>query len=327
MRKSIILGAVCCVLLLLLAGAVYEYRRQQREAQILTGTIEVTKADITPKTSGYIEALFIREGDAVTKGMLAARLSRKDLEAAHHRDLAARAASEASLAKLLHGNRAEEIRRARSDTAAARAASDKAARDYARMEELMAADAISRSDYDAALEARDAAAARLAAAQETEALMEQGARTEDIDIARENLAETTAAAAISAEALSDLSVAVPMDGVILTKNYEEGEYVAAGAPIATMADLSDAWVKVYISTEEMGRLHIGDPAEVRIDGTDKVWQGRIREIKDSAEYTPRQSISRNERANLVFAVKVALPNEDGLLKPGMPADVTFHEQR
>lgn len=53
--------------------------------------------------------------------------------------------------------------------------------------------------------------------------------------------------------------------------------------------------------------------------------GRIKEIKDSAEYTPRQSITRNERANLVFAVKVAVSNEDGIMKPGMPADVIFHE--
>ena len=327
MRRSIILGAACCVLLTLFAGAVYEYRRQQGEAQILTGTIEVTKADITPKTSGYIEELFIQEGDTVTKGIVAARLSRKDLEAAHHRDLAARAGAAANLSKLLHGNRAEEIRRARNETAAAQAASDKAARDYARMKELLQGDAVSRSDYDASLAARDAAAARLAAAMETEALMESGARAEDIAIARENLAETTAAAAISAEALADLSVSAPMDGVVLTKNYEEGEYVSAGAPIATMADLSDAWVKVYISTEEMGRLRTGDPAEVRIDGTDRVWPGQVREIKDSAEYTPRQSVTRKERANLVFAVKVAVPNEDGLLKPGMPADVMFHEER
>lgn len=238
----------------------------------------------------------------------------------------AQAGAAANLSKVESGNRAEEIRRARNEALAAKAVSDKAQRDYERMRHLLDADAISQSEYDAAVEARDAASARLAAARESERLMEQGARLEDITIARERLSESTAAAEMSAEALLDLAVRTPIDGVILTKNYESGEYVSAGSPIATMADLSDAWVKVYISTDEMGRLHIGDPAEVRIDGTDRVWQGQVREIKDSAEYTPRQSITRRERANLVFAVKVAIPNEDGILKPGMPADVVFHEQ-
>ena len=119
---------------------------------------------------------------------------------------------------------------------------------------------------------------------------------------------------------------VPVSGVVLTKNYEEGEYVQAGAPIATVADLSDCWVKVYVSSEELGRLRIGQKARVSIDGAPhRVWDGYIKEISESAEYTPRQSITRRERENLVFAVKVAVPNEDGLMKPGMPADVIFHE--
>lgn len=100
----------------------------------------------------------------------------------------------------------------------------------------------------------------------------------------------------------------------------------AGASIATVADLSDCWVKVYVSPEELGRLRLGQCADVSIDGApNQVRPGRIKEIKDSAEYTPRQSITRNERANLVFAVKVAVSNEDGIMKPGMPADVIFHE--
>ena len=325
MKKSILLAALVLILAGLCTGAFLEYRKQQAQARVLTGTIEVTKADITPKTSGYISELLIKEGDSVTKNMLAARLTRNDLEAAHRRDLAARAVAAANLAKIENWNRAEEIQRARNETIAARAASEKASRDFERIRQLMAADAISRKDYDAAVEARDAAGAKLAAAMAQESLMENGARQEDIDMARESLAESEAAAAMSAEALNDLSVRAPMDGVILTKNYEKGEYVSAGSPIATIADLSDAWVKVYVSTAEMGRLHIGDTAEVRIDGTDRVWTGRIREIKDSAEYTPRQSSTKEERVNLVFAVKVALPNEDGLLKPGMPADVVFHE--
>lgn len=326
MKRKLLFCAAALCLAALAAGAVYEYRRQQAEARILTGTVEVTKADIAPKVSGYIAALYVKEGDAVTKGGIAAELSRPDLEAAHLRDRAAYEASLANLWKLENGSRAEEIARARNETAAARAESVRADRDYARMAALLAEDAVSRQDYDAAVEARDTAAARLRAARDYQALLENGTREEDLAAARHTAARNEAVMAMSAQSVKDLSVPVPLSGVILTKNYEPGEYVDAGAPIATVADLSDCWVKVYVSPEELGRLRLGQGADVSIDGAPgRVRPGHIKEIKDSAEYTPRQSITRNERANLVFAVKVAVPNEDGLMKPGMPADVIFHE--
>ena len=324
MKKKFLFAALFCLLAALAAGAVYEYRKQQAEAAVLTGTVEATKADITPKQSGYIEKLFVKESDAVTAGETAVLLSRKDLEAALLRDEAAYRASLAALEKAENGNRPEEIRKAASETAAARAESDRAGRDYARMKALLEADAVSRQDYDAAKEARDSAAARLAAAEEYQALMESGARAEDIEYARRTAEQNRAARDIAREAVADLTVRVPVSGVILTKNYEEGEYVQAGSPIATVADLSDCWVKVYVSSEELGRLRIGQKARVSIDGAPgRTWEGYIKEISESAEYTPRQSITRRERENLVFAVKVAIPNEDGLMKPGMPADVIF----
>lgn len=324
MKKKFLFAALFCLLAALAAGAVYEYRKQQAEAAVLTGTVEATKADITPKQSGYIEKLFVKESDAVTAGETAVLLSRKDLEAALLRDEAAYRASLAALEKAENGNRPEEIRKAASETAAARAESDRAGRDYARMKALLEADAVSRQDYDAAKEARDSAAARLAAAEEYQALMESGARAEDIEYARRTAEQNRAARDIAREAVADLTVRVPVSGVILTKNYEEGEYVQAGSPIATVADLSDCWVKVYVSSEELGRLRIGQKARVSIDGAPgRTWEGYVKEISESAEYTPRQSITRRERENLVFAVKVAIPNEDGLMKPGMPADVIF----
>ena len=67
---------------------------------------------------------------------------------------------------------------------------------------------------------------------------------------------------------------------------------------------------------------MGQECSVKIDAyPDRAFTGKIKEISDSAEYTPRNSITKRERANLVFAVKVALPNEEGIFKPGMVADV------
>lgn len=325
MKRKVIAGILSLLVLLLAFSASQEYARQQADARLLTGTVETTKADVTPKVSGYIQALFIRESDAVEKGALAARLSRPDLEAAVLRDQAAYESAAMSLSRLENGNRDEEIREARQNTAAARAASDKASRDFARMSQLLALDAISQQAYDAALEARDAAAANLSAREERQSLLESGARAEDLAIARHTKDQYAAALAMSEDAAQDLSVSVPLSGVVLTRNFEPGEYVSAGAPIATIADLSDCWVKVYVSSEELGHLRLGGDAAIYLDAfPGKAIPGYIKEISSAAEYTPRQSITRNERANLVFAVKVAVRNnEEGIFKPGMPADVEF----
>ena len=189
------------------------------------------------------------------------------------------------------------------------------------MRRRFAGGAISQQAFDGLREARDAANANLRAAQQEQALMESGSRPEDIRMAEEDVRRQQAILEIDASAVSDLTVRVPKDGIVLSKNYERGEFVRAGTPIATLIDPQDVWVKVYVTTDVLGDLRIGNPAKVYIDGQTEPLDGTIKEISDAAEFTLRQSITKNERANLVFGVKVAVDNAAGILKPGMPADV------
>ena len=102
--------------------------------------------------------------------------------------------------------------------------------------------------------------------------------------------------------------------------------LVGSAVLATVADLSDCWVKIYLPSTVLGRVKLGSSAEVRVDSfPDRAFQGRVRKISDKAEFTPRQSLTTEERANLVFAVEVSVDNPDGVLKPGMPADVILHD--
>ena len=310
-RIVLLLGA----LILLAVFAYREYAAQELRAQLLTGTVEATRVEVSTKESGYIEELFLQEGMTVRAGDAAARIGRRDLDAAVLRDEAALAHAETSL------QRAEEIRAAAERTNAARAAAEKADADYARGAELIAGGAISQQAFDGLREARDAANANLRAAQQEQALMESGSRPEDIRMAEEDVRRQQAILEIDASAVSDLTVRVPKDGIVLSKNYERGEFVRAGTPIATLIDPQDVWVKVYVTTDVLGDLRIGNPAKVYIDGQTEPLDGTIKEISDAAEFTLRQSITKNERANLVFGVKVAVDNAAGILKPGMPADV------
>ena len=292
-RIVLLLGA----LILLAVFAYREYAAQELRAQLLTGTVEATRVEVSTKESGYIEELFLQEGMTVRAGDAAARIGRRDLDAAVLRDEAALAHAETSLQRTQSGNRAEEIRAAAERTNAARAAAEKADADYAR------------------------GAAQAPEGVDIGRLTESGSRPEDIRMAEEDVRRQQAILEIDASAVSDLTVRVPKDGIVLSKNYERGEFVRAGTPIATLIDPQDVWVKVYVTTDVLGDLRIGNPAKVYIDGQMEPLDGTIKEISDAAEFTLRQRITKNERANLVFGVKVAVDNAAGILKPGMPADV------
>ena len=140
-------------------------------------------------------------------------------------------------------------------------------------------------------------------------------------MAEEDVRRQQAILAMDDSVIDDLTIRIPRNGIVLTKNYEAGEFVRAGASVATLIDPADIWIKVYVTTDMLGGIHLGDPARVYIDGQAEPLHGIIAEISDAAEFTLRQSITKNERANLVFGVKVAVDNTTGILKPGMPADV------
>ncbi|MFA7068894.1 MAG: efflux RND transporter periplasmic adaptor subunit [Acidaminococcaceae bacterium] len=326
MKKKLRLFFILVLLVSIISFAFIEYRQQQQSKNKFTGTIEVTKADITPKTNGYLQRLNIKEGLFVTKGQLAAELDRKDLVAELLRDNAALKKAQAQLLETENGPRPQELREAAAKTLYAQTNYNKSIRDFERADVLYKNNAVSKQYLDNAKTDRDTALAQLNSTKEQENLLQAGNREEEIQAAQEELARTKAVASISQSIVADLKVYVPLNGVILTKNFEQGEYVAAGSPIATIADLSDCWVKIYVSSVDLGKIKIGTKAKIFIDAfPQRTFIGYVREISDNAEFTPRQSITKNERANMVFAVKVGIANTEEIMKPGMPADVIFDE--
>ena len=319
--RGIRIGILLLALILLAVFAYRAYVEQEGRARLLTGTVEATRVEVGVKESGYIEDLFLHEGMAVRAGDVAARIERRDLAAARLRDEAALAHARTNLARTQSGSRAEEIRAAAERTHAARAAADRAGADYARGIELLTAGAIAQQAFDALREARDTADANLHAREEEQRLLENGSRPEDIRMAEEDVRRQQAILAMDDSVIDDLTIRIPRDGIVLTKNYEAGEFVRAGASVATLIDPSDVWIKIYVTTDMLGSIHLGDSARVYIDGQAEPLNGIIAEISDAAEFTLRQSITKNERANLVFGVKVAVDNAADILKPGMPADV------
>jgi HlyD family secretion protein len=109
--------------------------------------------------------------------------------------------------------------------------------------------------------------------------------------------------------------------VVLRKHAEPGEIIAAGTPVVTIADLGNIWVKIYVPEPLLGRIKLGQTAEITTDSyRGKIYRGTVTFINSEAEFTPKTIYTPEERVKLVFAVKIAVGNPNQELKPGMPAD-------
>lgn len=120
------------------------------------------------------------------------------------------------------------------------------------------------------------------------------------------------------------TVRAPVDGTILTKFHEGGEWVGIGTKLMAMGDLTDVWSYVYVDQPLLASLTIGqDVTGYLPELGNKPIAGRIVHIKDEAEFTPKNVQTRKERTRLVYGVKVRFDNSENLLKPGMPIEVRF----
>jgi HlyD family secretion protein len=142
------------------------------------------------------------------------------------------------------------------------------------------------------------------------------------DVAESQLQMSRAALKTSEVRLRDSVIYATLNGIVLRKNIEEGETVAAGTSLFTIGDLENPWIKVYVKEDKLGLVKFGQNAQVTTDSyPNKKYEGTVTFISSEAEFTPKNVQTREERVKLVFGVKVSVKNINNELKPGMPADV------
>jgi len=170
------------------------------------------------------------------------------------------------------------------------------------------------------------AEAQIAAAQAQLDGLQAGATKEQIAALQARVGQANAALDSLLAQRSMLTIASPIDGIVVNVAAHPGEVAPAGAVLLTVADLADLELTLYMPETQIGQVHLGQRVQVKVDSfPDRVFEGQVIHIADLAEFRPRNVATREERANLVFAVTVLLPNDDGALKPGMPADAVFGE--
>ena len=262
------------------------------------------------------------------------------------------AASRVAADRIREGLRPQEIRVAEAELAQADTELAQRRSDFERASALAKEGVVSKQQMEAAERAlRSAESARDAASQRLE-LAREGARSQDIAEAEArvetaqagvNVAEASRrdveiqrAVLIAAQArerelraqleaaktqLSYTEIRSPLDGVVLTKNVEAGEFVSPGTPVVTIANIGDLWMNVYIPETQTGLVKLGQAVRVTVDSfPGKAFNGKIIFVSSESEFTPKTILTREERIKLVYRTKISLEDTQQRLKPGMPAD-------
>lgn len=144
--------------------------------------------------------------------------------------------------------------------------------------------------------------------------------------ARHDVASSSAQIAQIEDRIRRSRIANPRAGTVLTTYVEPGEFVQQGQPLYKLAIVDSMELRAYVTEPQLAQIKIGQPAQVTIDAghSERTTRtGKVTWISSEAEFTPTPVQTREERADLVYALKVMVPNHDGVFKIGMPADVRF----
>jgi HlyD family secretion protein len=168
----------------------------------------------------------------------------------------------------------------------------------------------------------------VAEAQHTQALEQlrlvlEGAAAEQLAVQRAVVLQAEAALEQARVAVDRTRLVAPFAGIVTVRHRQSGETTSPGAPVVTLMDPDDRWVRIYVPGDVVGRVALGQSARISSDShPDSTFAGRVTHVASEAEFTPRNVQTSQERVKLVYAVKVAIDGDPGLaLKPGMPADV------
>lgn len=286
--------------MLLLAGLCACSSEQNYDA---TGTIEATEVTISAESTGKIISLSAEEGQTVQMGEILGKidstqycLQRKQLRAQQNAILSSRPDVQKQLAAT-----DEQIIKFKTE--------------LSRVENMLKDGAASRKQLD------DVQAQLRIAEGQKEALL--STLTSNTSTINSNAAALGAQIDLLSDNIKKCQITSPINGTIISKYSQKGEFTAVARPLFKVADLENMYVRAYFTSEQLSNISLGQEVKVIADyGADeqKEYTGKIVWIASKSEFTPKGIQTKDSRANLVYAVKVAVKN-DGLLKIGLSANI------
>lgn len=316
------------------------------------GTLEARNINVGSKVGGRVTKVFASEGDRLEANQLLVTFDGAELAAKLLQAQGKLEQAQANLAKMEHGSRPEEIAQAQATSrssdgslAQSRADLERAKADYVnaqvnyeRTQKLADEGVFSRQNLDDAAARLDmaraqvesmehaatAAEGRLHAADAAQRLTEVGFRKEDIASAR---ADVTLAEGELKEAeaqYAEREVRTPTAVVVEAMDIRPGDLLPANAILAKLLEADQLYVVVYVPQTEIGRVHIADKAQVSVDSfPNKTFPARVEQIRQQAEFLPRNVQTKEERVHQVIGVKLRVDNTSNQLRAGVNADVKF----
>lgn len=312
--------------LLILAGIagilIFKHERAVNGHLTFYGNVDIRQIQTAFFSTGRIQQILVREGDAVTNGQLIAELDATRYEAVAAKAQAQVAMQKQVVARMLAGSRPEEIVQAQAQVRGADAALTDALQKQDRAQALAKDDYVSQQQLDNARTAVDVAHANLEAAQQSAALAVKGPRQEDVAAAQAQRSVYEASLKLAQQELADSKLYAPADGIIQNRILEPGDMASPQRPVYTLALSNPVWVRTYVPEPDLGKVSEGMAAEVRTDSfPGKVYEGWVGYISPSSEFTPKQVETTDLRTRLVYQVRVYVKNPENELRLGMPATV------
>ena len=340
-------GAVVVALLIAAigAGGAYVYVHRRDDQLVLTGIVTTNDVIVSPQIAGRIGQLFVKEGDAVKRGQLAALLVPDELrqDSAFYAHSAQGAMSQveesAAALRLQERQTADQIGQAEamlasaaSQRAAAEAELESARLTAERLQKMHAQGVVSADQFDqartayAAAQARVAALARQVDAQRSAVALAR-ANAEQVSVKRSELEvnERQQAAANAQRAKADVrlgytEVRAPIDGVVNVLAARAGEFIDAGQPILTLINPNDLWVRADVEETYIDRVRLGDKLIVRLPSGEERTGTVVLRAAD-AGFAIQRDVSRTKRDIKTFEIRLRVDNADRRLAVGMTAYV------
>lgn len=283
---------------------------------------------VASRYGGRVVQLLAQEGDPIAAGQPLVELDAAELRAR-------RAQVAALLEELERGPRPEELAAARAEWESLLAQRDLARLEEQRVRDLFEQRVASTAERDQAVARADALEKTAAAAKARYDLLLAGTRVERIAQVRAQLAEIDAqlqemmitapggsgSAAVAEAATNRTERVAPF--VLETLSVKVGDVVPPNREVATLLIANRLWVRVYVPARWLARIRLAQQVEVRVDGVPQPFTGVVEQINRQAEFTPRNVQTAEDRIRQVFGVKVRLPADTDVLKPGMTAEVYF----
>jgi len=307
------------------------------------GNVEATEVIVSAEASGRIASLSANEGDRLAADAVVGSIEATELTLARDHAVAAREATASRVDEVARQIRALQAQRAAAEAqedaarAQARALETERAiaqRTYERTQRLFAQQAATAQQMDQAEREFRALGERLQAQNDQVAAQSRQVVAHEAQVAAAEAQQRTASRQVTsadaqvaqaADRLRKSEIRNPQPGTVLVSYAKAGEVVQHGQPLYKIASLDVVDVRAYVTEPQLAGVKVGQQAQVTIDAGAgrQTMTGTIAWTSSQAEFTPTPIQTRDERADLVYAIKIRVPNANGALKIGMPVDVQF----